>query len=249
MKSLPQNLSLRAAIFFAVGMILGPNSMLYGEKLTPDSQFGQGRLAASPTPPKNAVVLFDGSNLDSWARQKPKKWEEPDGPAQWKILEQGQMEVVPASGSVITKRKFGDMKLHLEFRLLGGKTNGGVYLQSRYEININEAHGESSGSPCGEFANLAKPIAPLKRAALPPLHWQTLEVDFRAPRFDENEKLTELARATVFLNGEIIHDNVELGKRKGAAKRLGDAATGPLMLQEHGVAYQFRNIWIVDKSE
>jgi hypothetical protein len=76
-----------------------------------------------------------------------------------------------------------------------------------------------------------------------------LDVEFRAPRLDKHGATKENARATVWLNGQLIHDNVELGPRKGAAKRLVDAAVAPLMLQEHGEAYQFRNIWIIDRSK
>lgn len=206
----------------------------------------------SPTlnapPPQDAIVLFDGSNLHSWASQANKKWEESDGPADWKIIPGEGVEVVSGAGSIITKQRFSDFKLHLEFRLLGDKTNGGVYLLARYELNINDSYGDRQGSQCGAFANLVEAIAPRVPMAAPPLQWQTFDIDFRAPRFDTLETLAENARATVQLNGVVIHDNVELGKRRGAAKRLGDAPDGPIMLQEHGTAYQFRNIWVVDES-
>ena len=176
------------------------------------------------------------------------KWEETDGPADWKILEDGSLEVVPGAGSLISKRRFGDCKLHLELRLLGEETNGGVFVMCRYELGVKDS---ASGRRAfiGAFENLRKPIRPLSNAVDLALQWQSLDVEFRAPRLDENGKTTENARATVWLNGVLIHDDVELGPRKGAAKRLGDAAAAPFMLQEHGAAYQFRNIWIVDKSE
>jgi 3-keto-disaccharide hydrolase len=79
--------------------------------------------------------------------------------------------------------------------------------------------------------------------------WQTLDVDFRSPRFDGTRKLVANARATVHFNGVMIHDNVELGPRKGAAKRLGDATEGPIMFQDHGSRYLFRNIWIVEATK
>lgn len=206
----------------------------------------------SPTlnapPPPNAIVLFDGANLDAWAKQKQKQWEEVDGSAPWKIIPGVGVEVVPGAGSIITKQLFSDFKLHLEFRLLGGETNGGVYLLARYELNINDSFGNNGGSPCGAFANLVEAIAPRIAAAAPPLQWQTFDIEFQAPRFDAQGTLAEIARATVRLNGVLIHDDVELGKRRGAAKRLGDAAQGPIMLQEHGTAYLFRNIWIVDET-
>jgi len=204
----------------------------------------------SPTlnapPPKNAIVLFDGKHLEAWRSQRLKRWEEADGPADWTIGPDGALEVVPGAGSLITHQRFGDLQLHLEFRLLGGETNGGVYLMSRYELAVNDSLGP--GSPCGTFANVNPPIRPRVSVATPDRAWHTLDVDFRAPRLDEHGQALENARATVRLNGVTIHDDVELGPRRGAAKRLRDAARAPLMLQEHGAAYQFRNIWIVDRS-
>ena len=198
-------------------------------------------------PPKGAIVLFGGSNLDAWASQKDRKWVEADGPADWKIREDGSLEVVPGAGSLITRQKFGDFKLHLEYRLLGPPTNGGVFLMCRYELGIKQvAHKEEPYA--GAFENLKEPIRPLVRVSKPPMDWQTFDVDFRAPQLDASGKTTKKARATVWLNGKLIHDDVELGPRKGAAKRLPDVAQAPLMLQEHGSAYQFRNIWIADRT-
>ena len=193
--------------------------------------------------------MFDGGNLDAWAKQKTKEWETSDGPAAWIVLPEGVLEVVPGANSIITKKKFSDFKLHLEFRLLSPKTNGGVFLLARYELGIKDSDGNSENSPCGSFENLVEPIKPRTNAALPNGQWQTLDVDFRAPHFGSDGKLAENARATVRLNGVTIHDKVELGQRKGAAKRLGDATSGPLMLQEHDTAYQFRNLWIVEPHD
>jgi hypothetical protein len=206
-------------------------------------------LAADPpatrtvaTPPPGAIVLFDGKNLDVWAKKAGKDWLKEDGPAQWKLVEGDAVEVVPGTDSLITKKKFGDCTLHLEFRTLGTPTNSGVYLQARYEVNISE----KGGSPSGTLDNCTDKS---KRPTIDPSkganEWQTLDVDFRAPRFDAAGKKTENARATVALNGVRLYENQELDPPRGAAGRLGEAPTGPLMLQEHGTALQFRNIWIV----
>src|SRR5438045_3029339 len=97
---------------------------------------------ASPTlgaaPPQDAVVLFDGKNLDAWAKKAGKDWLKEDGPAPWKLTGDGAVEVVPGSDCIITHRSFGDVHLHVEFRTLGTPTNSGVFLQDRYEVNINE---------------------------------------------------------------------------------------------------------------
>jgi hypothetical protein len=201
----------------------------------------------SAPPPMGAIVLFDGSNLDQWAKQKTKDWETADGPAAWKILPDGVLEVVPGANSIITKKKFKDFKLHAEFRVPAAKTKGAVFLLSRYELDINDNYGKPDATRCGAFNNLTDPIKPHTIATLPNEQWQTFDIDFRAPRLDESGKVLEKARATVWLNGVKIHDNVELGDRKGAAKRLGDATSGALMLQEHGSAHQYRNIWIVEQ--
>jgi hypothetical protein len=199
-------------------------------------------------PPKDAIVLYDGTDLSAWLSQRDRKWEDTDGPADWKIRDDGSLEVVPGAGSLITKQHFSDFRLHLEYRLLGLPTNGGVFLMCRYELGIKQV--EDGGRQYGgAFENLRNPIQPLVQATLPPREWQTLDVEFRAPRLDKNRATKENARATVWLNGKLIHNDVELGPRKGAAKRLGDAVAAPLMLQEHGAPYQFRNIWIIDRSK
>jgi hypothetical protein len=201
---------------------------------------------AEPTaPPKGAIILFDGTNQDAWLSQANKKWEESDGPADWKITEDGALEVVPNAGSLISRERFGDFKLHFEFRLPEGDVNGGVFLLARYEFGIKANAGEPAGTQCGAFENLKQPVPPAAKVLSKPGEWQVVDIDFRAPRFDATGKLTAKARATAHLNGVLIHDDVELGDRKGAAKRLGDAPDGPIMLQDHGEAYQFRNIWIL----
>ena len=210
----------------------------------------------SPTlnapPPAGSVVLFDGSNLDAWSRQKAKEWLTPDGPASnWKIVPGRRLEVVPGSGSIITNKTFKDFKLHAEFRMLGEQTNGGIYLLSRYEINIKDSYLLADGAPCGAPGNISEPelSGQLINAAAPPMQWQTLDIEFRAPRFDaQGVNKTEDARITVALNGTTLYKDFAPKTIKGAAKRLGEAASGPIMLQEHGTAYQFRNIWLVEQQ-
>jgi len=91
--------------------------------------------------------------------------------------------------------------------------------------------------------------APRVRAALPPLARQTFDVDFRAPRFDAAGTKTDKPRITVLLNGVNIYDDKELDPPHLSAGRLGEAPTGPIMLQDHQTPLQYRNIWIIDKSK
>jgi hypothetical protein len=197
-------------------------------------------------PPAGAVVLFDGKNLDAWAKKSGKEWLLEDGPAKWKLVEGGAMEVVPETDCIITHQKFGDCKVHVEFRTLGHPSNSGVFLQDRYEVNINETYGHFDGTANGGLDNCSE-AKPRIRPCLPALEWQTFDIDFKAPRFDAAGKKNASARATVLFNGVKIYDNQELDPPHGAASRLGEAPAGPLMLQEHGMPVQFRNIW-VDQS-
>ena len=202
-------------------------------------------------PPKGGIVLFNGKNLDAWTKVAEKDWLVGGMPADnWKILPGGILEVAPNTGSIITKQKFGDVKMHVEFRLLGEVTNGGVYLMSRYELNIKDAYGFVGGTPIG-FGNVSNPkdLYPTFNVAFPPMQWQTFDIDFRAPRFDATGTVkTENARITLVHNGVTIYDNIEIISVKGSTGKLGEAGVGPIYLQDHGTAYQYRNIWVVDKT-
>jgi hypothetical protein len=209
-------------------------------------------VRVSPTegakPPRGAVVLFDGKNFDAWAKKSGKDWLTEDGPPKWKLVDGGAMEVVADTDCIITHKKFGDCHVHVEFRTLGLPCNSGVFLQDRYEANINETYGRLDGTPNGGFDNCTDKVEPGIRPSFPPLAWQTFDVDFTAPKFDAGGKKTADARATVLLNGVKIYDHQKLDLPHGAAARLGEAASGPLMLQEHGMPVQFRNIWLMEKT-
>lgn len=225
-----------------------------GESFTASKDATELKLQRAPRPsptlgapaPAGAVVLFDGRSMDAWATKSGKDWLKEAGPASWKLVEGGAMEIVPGADSLISHQRFGDSRVHVEFRTLGAPTNSGVYLQTRYEVNINEVYGRFDGNPNAGLDNCSE-VKPRIRATRPALEWQTLDIDFVAPRFDAAGKKIANARATVFLNGVKIYDQQELNLPKGAAGRLGEAPTGPLMLQEHGQPVQFRNIWVVAK--
>jgi hypothetical protein len=207
----------------------------------------------SPTlaqpPPSGAVVLFDGQNLDAWAKKNAGSWLQQDGPAAWQVTADGALEVVPGKDGILTKQELGDYHLHLEFRTLGYPTNSGVLFEARYESNINESFGRFDKSPSGGFDNCTPKTAKLStRAARPPLAWQTLDVDFRSPRFDAAGSITTRPTATADLNGVRIYDQVELDPPTGGAAKLGEAPRGPILLQEHGMPLQFRNIWLVEAA-
>lgn len=206
---------------------------------------------SSPTlgmkPPRGAIVLFDGKNMDEWSKMMEKEWLTQDGPCMWHLVPGDAVESVPRSGNCISKRTFGDAKIHVEFRTIGGPTNSGVYIQDRYEANINETYGSLSANPSGQFDNSIA-TKPGIRASRPVLEWQTFDIDFKAPRFDATGKKTADAVVTLLLNGEPLYTDHALGPVILNAAKLGEAPTGPIQLQEHGMPTQFRNIWVLDES-
>ncbi len=201
---------------------------------------------ASPTlganPASQAEILFDGSDLSQWSHKKVKK-------AQWKILENGAMEVAPETGSIITKKSFADHRLHLEFRTPfmpdhreQKRGNSGVYLHGRYEVQVLDSYGlEGRDNECGGIYKVSRPRV---NACAPPAHWQTYDIVFRAPRFDGKGVKTENARITVHHNGILIHEDLELPTFTGGPVAENEVPTGPLMLQDHSDLVQFRNIWV-----
>jgi len=211
-------------------------------------------IRLSPTlgakPPRGAVVLFDGKNFDQWrpAEKKPSQ-----DSVQWKLAD-GAMEVKPGTGSIITKKEFTDLKVHLEFRTPfmpeargQGRGNSGVYLQGRYEVQILDSYGlEGLDNECGGIYQVA---APLVNMCAPPMQWQTYDITFRAPRFDQAGNKKSDPCLTVIHNGVKIHDQVNVPGSTTAA--LGGNATKPggIYLQDHGNTVQFRNIWLVELPE
>jgi hypothetical protein len=200
-------------------------------------------------PPPGAIVLFDGKDMNAWGKMESKDWLKEAGPSGWRLVEDGVLEAVPGAGSIISHQWFGDATIHVEFRTLGGPTNSGVYVQDRYEANINEMYGRYDGNPNGGFDNCTpKGTSPGIRCSRPPLEWQTMDIEFTAPRFDSAGHKTASARATLRLNGVLIYDHRELGPLLLNAAKLGEAPKGPIQLQEHSMPVQFRNIWVVDKT-
>lgn len=197
------------------------------------------RLGARP--PEEAVVLFDGTGLEAWMHRDGK-------PAGWKLGEDGSMEVT--RGNILTRRSFGDVRIHLEFRtpLMAeargqARGNSGVYVQGRYEVQVLDSFGlEPMDNGCGGVYRIAPPRV---NASLPPLQWQTYEITFRAPRFDSSGGKTANARITVRHNGQVIHLNRELPRLTPGGVSNEESERGPLLLQDHRDPVQYRNIWVV----
>lgn len=181
-------------------------------------------------PPAYSIVLFDGHDTRAFKNPTVK-----DG-----LLQVGT-ELLP------TYRNF---RMHVEFLVpympqstSQGRGNSGVYLQSRYEVQILDSFG-LKGAP-NECGGLYRQRAPLLNMALPPLTWQTYDLEFHAPLFDHHGEKVRNARLTVLHNGVVIHDDIEILTKTGAGKPEGPTPL-PIKLQDHGNPVQFRNIWLVE---
>jgi hypothetical protein len=193
-------------------------------------------VRTSPTlgakPPAGAKVLFDGSNADAWAGGQ---------------LKEGGL----LAAGTKTKEKFGDYTLHCEFLLpfkpLGrgqGRGNSGVYMQDRYEVQVLDSFGlTGENNECGGVYTKAKPSVNM---CLPPLVWQTYDIDFQAAKFDAEGKKTKNAVMTVKHNGVVIHENLEIDGPTGGGQAE-SPEPGAIQLQGHGNPVFYRNIWVVEK--
>lgn len=196
-------------------------------------------------PPSDAIVLFDGSNLSEWLSTD-------DGPAPWKIAN-GYMEVVPKSGYIHTKSSYGDCQLHVEFAEPNPpkgegqeRGNSGVFLMGAYEIQVLDSYENRTYSD-GQAAAVYGQYPPLVNASRPPGRWQSYDIVFHGPHFDPEGNLLRPARVTVFHNGVLVQDNVELTgptahHQRPPYKPGPDKA--PLALQDHGNPVRYRNIWL-----
>jgi Domain of Unknown Function (DUF1080) len=184
--------------------------------------------------PAAAIVLFDGSNADAWTN--------------------GQMdERMLLKWGTKTKQAFKDFTLHIEFILpfkpLGrgqGRGNSGVYIQDRYEVQVLDSFGlKGADNECG---GIYHHNAPSVNMCYPPLQWQTYDIDFTAPKFDEAGKKTKNGVVSIKHNGTIIHDHLELtSTTPGGGFKEEVPAPGPFQLQNHGNPVFYRNVWVVEK--
>lgn len=195
------------------------------------------RIRTSPTlgkrAPGNAIVLFDGTSTDHFTNGR--------------ISDAGLL----MEGADF-KDLYSDFDLHLEFRTpyMPGRTsqkrgNSGVYILSRYEVQILDSFGlEGAFNECGALYRYQPPAINM---ALPPLQWQTYDITFRSARFDADGKKIQNARITVRHNGVAVHDDFEIERKTGAGKKE-SAELFPIRLQNHSDPVRFRNIWLIDRS-
>jgi prepilin-type processing-associated H-X9-DG protein len=205
-----------------------------------------GPFTASPPPPSDAIVLFDGHSLSAW-----RSADSAAQPAGWK-LSGGYMEVVARTGAIQTTQAFGDVQLHVEWRAPtppSGESqergNSGVFLMGRYEVQVLDSYHNVTYAD-GHAGAIYGQFPPLVNASRPPGEWQTYDIVFHRPRFDPAGTLLAPARMTVFMNGILVQDGVALSgptahQRRPPYVRHADAL--PIQLQDHGNPVRFRNIW------
>jgi hypothetical protein len=205
--------------------------------------------------PSDAIVLFNGKNLDEWVSVK-----DPKSPADWTVAD-GVITVKKSAGNIQTKRSFTDYQLHIEWKIpsnIAGsgqaRGNSGVFLASTgpgddgYEIQVLDCFNNTTYVN-GQTASIYKQSIPLVNACKKPGEWQTFDIIWTAPRFNDDGSLKSPARVTALHNGVLVQNNFEL---KGVTKYIGAPeykkhGAAPIKLQAHGDASEpisFRNIWI-----
>jgi hypothetical protein len=209
-------------------------------KVTPGQPFVE-------TPPSDAIVLFDGKDLSHWVQTVRGQVKDP----KWKV-ENGYMEIVPRTGRLQTKEKFGDCQLHVEWMIPKGVTgqgqgrgNSGVELMTRYEVQVLESHTNLTYAD-GAAGAMYGAWPPLVNPARPEGEWNVYDIVFEAPRFDDG-KLVKPAYFTVLFNGVLVHNHqAQLGQTiwRQVAKYTPHGPEEPLSLQDHNQPVRYRNIWI-----
>ena len=205
--------------------------------------------------PSDAIVLFDADNLDQWCSTN-----DLSKPAPW-IVEDGIFTVKKGTGNIQTKQSFADYQLHIEWRTPADiqgegqeRGNSGIFLASTgkgdegYEIQILDNYNNKTYSN-GQAASVYKQTPPLINAGKPPGEWQTYDIVWTAPRFNENGKLISPARVTLLFNGILVQNNTEV---KGVTRWIGGPSykahgAAPIKLQDHNdpsKPISFRNIWL-----
>jgi hypothetical protein len=195
--------------------------------------------------PADAIILFDGKDASKWQAKN-------GGNVAWTV-EDGALTVKAGTGEIRTKEGFGDCQLHIEWRTPAvvkgdgqGRGNSGIFLMGKYELQVLDNYNNKTYVN-GQAASIYKQLPPLVNVCRPPGEWQTYDVIFTAPTFNENGSVKTQARITVLHNGVLVQNNQAIW---GATQYIGIAnyekhgPKEPISLQDHGNPVSFRNIWI-----
>jgi len=207
---------------------------------------------APGAPPSDAIVLFDGKDLSQWTQMGRGADQAKMVDPHW-TLGNGYFEVAGGTGNLLTREKFGDCQLHVEWASPAvvrgtsqGRGNSGVLLMSRYEIQVLDAYNNPTYAD-GQASAIYGQWPPLANPARKPGEWNTYDILFEAPSFD-GQKLLKPAYVTVIYNGVMVHHHKQLmGPMiyRQVAHYTPHGAEEPLMLQDHnGDLVRYRNIWI-----
>ncbi len=196
--------------------------------------------------PSDAVILFDGKNLDNWVSVK-------DGsPAKWEVKD-GAFTVVKGAGNISTKQDFQDYQLHIEWRSPNepetlksqGKGNSGIFMQGMYEVQVLNSY-QNRSYRNGQAGSIYKQTPPMINPIRPMGEWNTYDIIYTAPRFNQNGGVETPPYVTVIFNGIIVQNHTKI---QGSTEYIGAPKNvphgkGPISLQDHGNAVSFRNVWI-----
>jgi hypothetical protein len=202
--------------------------------------------AGDPAPvPADAIVLFGGKDLSEWTTAK-------GTPAGWQVQD-GYMQVLKGTGSIRTKRAFGDCQLHVEWASPAAavgegqdRGNSGVFFMDKYEVQVLDSY-QSKTYADGMAAAIYGQYPPMVNASRKPGEWQTYDIVFHRPRFDGQGKLVTPAYLTVFHNGILVQDHEELTgptEHKERPPYVAHADKLPISLQDHSHPVRYRNIWL-----
>jgi len=201
------------------------------------------------TAPSDAIVLFDGSNLDAWESTRGE-----GGAAPWTINKDGSMTVANRTGDIRTKQSFGDVQLHIEWsspkKVMGSnqsRANSGVFLQERYEVQVLD-NNDNPTYVNGQVGSIYKQAIPLAMASAPTGEWNSYDIIYHAPKFDALGRVTKKGTITVLHNGVLIQDHHKI---LGTTEYIGwpkniRHGKAPIRLQDHGdnSRVSYRNIWV-----
>ncbi len=202
-------------------------------------------------PPSDAIVLFNGEHFGEWINTSD------SSEVKWQLDKEARSMTTARladnkNTSIQTKRNFGDVQLHLEWKsseeIKGdgqNRSNSGVFLQNRYEVQVLD----NNNNPTyvnGMVGAIYKQSIPLAKALVPTGEWNIYDIIYHAPRFDSLGHKTQSATITVLLNGILIQDHFEI---QGTTEYVGfpkndPHGKAPIMLQDHDCAVSYRNIWV-----
>ncbi len=206
------------------------------------------RPGALGAPPSDAIVLFDGTSFDGWISSK-------DSTAvAWHLNKDGSMTVKDKTGDIQTKENFGDIQLHIEWKSPAeverdgqNRANSGIFLNGLYEVQVLD-NNDNDTYTNGQVASIYKQHTPLAMASVPSGEWNSYDIIYHAPEFNDAGEKIKSGTITVIHNGVLVQDHVEL---KGTTPYIGwpknpAHGKGPLILQDHGdnSRVSFRNIWL-----